>query len=294
MAFCVENLFFALRQKGNLVKADPADFRCVQGAWIHREARLADDVVAEPGALIGKDVEIGAGSWIGAGAVIYGPTKIGEGNEIHGTAVLGGAPQDLKYKGEPTRLEIGDRNVIREGVTIHRASTKDEGVTRVGNENLLMIHTHIAHDVVLEDRVITANGVTIGGHSHIHSHVNLSGGVGLTQFVTIGRHAFIAAMAGTRQDLEPFLCQDVAPGTGSQVQPKCVNEVGLKRAGFAPEVIKNLRSAYKVLFLRDGKNDVGLAREELARRSALCPEVEELLAFIERTRTARFGRRLNG
>ena len=276
------------------MKADPADFRCVHGAWIHREARLAEDVVAEPGALIGKDVEIGAGSWIGAGAVIYGPTKIGEGNEIHGTAVLGGAPQDLQYKGEPTRLEIGERNVIREGVTIHRGSTKEEGVTRVGNENFLMIHTHIAHDVVLEDHVITANGVTIGGHSHIHSHVNLSGGVGAMQFVTIGRHAFIAAMAGTRKDVEPFMCHDVAPGTGLQVQPKCVNEVGLNRAGFTPEVIKNLRSAFKVLFLRDGKKDIDLARQELARRSALCPEVEELLAFTERTQTSRFGRHLNG
>ncbi len=281
-------------REGVYVKADPADFRCVQGAWIHRDARLAEDVVVEPGALIGKDVEIGAGSWIGAGAVIYGPTKIGEGNEIHGSAVLGGAPQDLQYKGEPTRLEIGDRNVIREGATIHRASTKGDGVTRVGNENFLMVHTHIGHDVVLEDRVVTANGVSIGGHSHVHSHVNLSSGVGIMQFVTIGRHAFAAGMAGTRKDLEPFLCHDVASGTELQVQPKCVNEVGLKRAGFAPEVIKNLRSAYKVLFLRDGRKDIDLARQELARRSALCPEVEELLDFTERTQTSRFGRHLNG
>ena len=290
----LKDSFFAVEEEENLVKADPADYRCVHGAWIHGEARLAEDVVVEPGALIGKDVEIGAGCWIGAGAIIYGPTKIGEGNEICGTAVLGGAPQDLDYNGEPTRLEIGDRNVIREGASIHRGSTKEEGVTRVGNENLLMGHTHVAHDVFIEDHVITAQGVMIGGHNHIHSHVNLSGGVGTAQFVTIGRHAFISALSGTRKDLEPFLCHDTIPGHGSQVQPKCINEVGLKRAGFAPEVIKNLRSAYKVLFLRDGQRDIGLAREELARRSALCPEVEELLAFIERRQASRYGRHLNG
>ncbi len=276
------------------MKADPADYRCVHGAWIHRDARVAEDVVLEPGAFIGRDVEIGAACWVGAAAVIYGPTKIGEGNRIHGTAVLGGAPQDLTYRGEPTRLEIGDRNVFREGVTIHRASTKGEGVTRIGNDNFLMGYTHIGHDTIVEDRVITANGVLIAGHSHIQSYVNFSGGFGTAQFVTVGRYAFMGALSGTRTDLEPFLCHDATPGKGAQARPQCVNEVGLKRAGFSPEVIRHLRSAYKVLFLREGRKDLAEARQELGRRGALCPEVEELLAFMERKQASRFGRHLNG
>lgn len=277
------------------MKADPAGYQNVGGAWIHQEARLAEDVAVEPGALIGKDVAIGAGTWIGAGAVIYGPTTIGEGNQIHATAVLGGPPQDVSYRGEPTRLEIGSRNVIREGVTIHRASTKAEGVTRVGDENFLMGNTHVGHDAIVEDHVITANGVLIGGHSHVESNVNFSGGVGLAQFVTIGRHAFVGALSGTRVDLEPFLCHDATAARGGQARPQCVNEVGLKRAGFAPEVIRSLRAAYKVLYLRDdGTKDPEIARQELARRSALCPEVEELLRFVERKRASRFGRQLHG
>ena len=277
------------------MKADPADYQCVGGAWVHKEARLHEDVVLEPGSFIGKDVHIGSGTWIGAGAVIYGPTKIGENNQIYGTAVLGGAPQDLGYEGEPTRLEIGDRNVIREGVTIHRASVKEKWVTKVGNDNYLMGATHVGHDVIFEDHVITSNRVLIAGHTHVHSHVNFSGNTATAQFVTVGRYAFIGAYSGTRRDLEPFLCHDAKPREGPQAWPQCVNEVGLKRAGFPPEVIKNLRSAYKVLFLREeGRKDLQLARQELARRNALCPEVEELLSFIEQTQASRFGRRLNG
>ncbi len=283
-----------MRGAREFVKADPADYECVHGAWIHKEARLEADVVIEPGALIGKDVEIGSGTWIGAGAVIYGPTKIGENNEIHGTAVLGGAPQDVGYEDQPTRLEIGNRNVIREGVTISRGSVRKKWVTRVGDDNYLMGYTHLGHDVILEDHVITANGVLFGGHSHIHSHVNFSGGSATAQFVTIGRHAFVGAFSGTRKDLEPFLCHDATPGKGSQARPRCVNEVGLKRAGFAPEVIAGLRSAYKVLFLTPvGLKDLRLARQELTRRNALCPEVEELVGFIEQKQASRFARRLN-
>ena len=269
-------------------------YRLVDGAWIHETARLAEGVIVEPGALIGRDVEIGEETWIGAGAVVYGPTRVGRQNQIHPTAVLGGAPQEIGFSGEPTRLEIGDRNVFREAFTAHRGSTKGEGVTRIGNDNFLMGGSHVGHDVIVEDHVIAANGVLIAGHSHVQSYVNLSGGVALSQWVTVGRHAFMGGLCGARTDQEPFLCHDVKSGNGPEASPVCVNEVGLKRAGKSPDVIKRLRTAYKVLFLREQHKNLEAARRQLDERDALCPEVEELLTFLGRKRGGRYGRQLQG
>lgn len=259
-------------------------------------ARLPEDprdIVLEPGAIIGADVELGPGCWVGSHAVIYGPTRLGAKNQVHAHAVLGGAPQDLSYSGQPTRLEIGDRNVFREHVTISRASTKANGVTRIGNDNFLMASSHIGHDCIIEDRVILANSVLLAGHCHVQSNANIAGAVACAQFTTVGRFAFICGTSGVRKDCEPFISHDLRGHHAPEPVPACINEVGLKRAGTAPEVLQCLRSAYKVLFIRDeGRIDLAAARKEIERRNAICPETEELLLFIERKRKSRFGRAL--
>jgi UDP-N-acetylglucosamine acyltransferase len=251
---------------------------------------VPEDADLEPGAVIGADVEMGPGTRVGAGAVVYGPTRLGAGNQIHSGAVLGGAPQDLSYRGEPTRLEIGDRNVFREGVTVSRASTKERGVTRIGNDNVFMGSSHIAHDCVVEDRVILANGALVAGHCHVQANVNMAGGSAIAQFVTIGRLAFVGAMSGARKDVEPFLCHDFT-NRGPETSPICVNTVGLQRAGVSAEVIARLRTAFKVLFLgREAHRDLGEARREIESRGGLCAEVEELLDFMARKQAGKMAR----
>ncbi len=267
-------------------------YRLVDGVWVHEEARVADDVEVEPGVVIGSGVDIDSGTWIGAGAVIHGPTRIGKNNRIFPTAVIGGPPQDVGYGGEPTRLEIGDGNVFREGVTVHRASQKGDGVTRVGNHNFFMANTHVGHDCVIEDHVITANDVLFAGHCHVQSHANFAGGAALSQFVTVGRHAFMIGLLGARRDLEPFVIHGVEFGTGPESSPQCINDVGLKRAGFSVDAIRKLRGAYKALFPKEGKRDPAEVRAELAERDTLSSEVEEFLQFVERKLASRYGRQL--
>ncbi len=262
-------------------------YRQVGGAWIHPEARIADGVTIEPGAVIGADVEIGRECWIGSGALLYGPTVLGEENEVHPTAVLGGPPQDVGYKGEPTRLLIGHRNVFREGVTVNRASAKASRVTLVGSGGYFMSGSHIAHDCEVGDNVILANDVLIAGHCRIGSNVNLAGGVAIVQHTTVGRFAFIGGLAGTSMDCEPFILHD-----GMPAQPHGINIVGLRRGRFAHKTICNLKEAYRVLFSagRCGLQDLDDARGEIERRGALCAEVDELLEFMRKSRLGRFGR----
>ncbi|HVR73901.1 MAG TPA: acyl-ACP--UDP-N-acetylglucosamine O-acyltransferase [Planctomycetota bacterium] len=273
--------------------SNPSEYHLRGGAWVHVRARLPEDpgdIALEPGAVIGADVEVGPGSWIGAHAVLSGPMRMGEKNQIFPTAILGGPPQDLSYAGQPTRLEIGDRNIFREGVSAHRASAKANGVTRIGSDNYFMGYCHIGHDCIIDDHVILANGVLLGGHCHIQSFANLAGGCAAAHCVTIGRHAFVCGTAGVRRDLEPFISHDLRRANVEPI-PACINEVGLKRAGISAETIQKLKSAYKVLYLkRDALVDMARARSEIEARGAICPEVEELLGFIERKRQGRFGR----
>jgi len=272
-----------------------SSYRLVQGAWVHESARLPEDprdIVLEPGAFIGPNVELGPGTWVGTGAVIRGPARLGEKNQIFPHAVLGGPPQDLSYAGQPTRLEIGDRNVFREHVTVSRASAKADGVTRVGNDNFFMAGAHVGHDCIIEDKVILANGVLLGGHVHIGSSANIAGGCSIVQFVTLGRFCFIGGNSGVRKDLEPYISHNWSHRTLGEAGPACINEVGLRRNGFSAETIQNLRTAFKVIFLRkEPFNEFGReARLEIESRGASCPEVEELLTFCERKRASRFGR----
>jgi UDP-N-acetylglucosamine acyltransferase len=236
---------------------------------------------------------VGRGGRIGAGAVLYGPTTLGEENQVFACAVLGGPPQDVGYAGEPTRLEIGDRNVFREGVTISRGAPKSHGLTRIGSENYFMANAHVGHDSVVEDRCVLANNVMIAGHCHVATGANLAGGVALVQFVSVGRLAFIGGLAGTRQDCEPFIIHDRVSGHALS-QPRGINRVGLRRAGLADEAIRHLQTAYKLLFMRGGREDPDRAAEELRGQGALTSEVEELLDFIRRKRDGRLGRQLDG
>jgi UDP-N-acetylglucosamine acyltransferase len=268
-------------------QAPKSGYRLTAGAWIHPEARIAEGVTIEPGAVIGADVQIGARCWIGAGAVIYGPTTLGEENQVFPTAVLGGPPQDLSYSGEPTRLEVGARNTFREAVTISRASTKEDQVTRIGNDCYFMAGSHVGHDCVVGDKVILANDVLIAGHCRIGNNVNMAGGVAIVQFSTVGRFAFIGGLSGTTMDCEPFLVHDDMPA-----RPKGINVVGLRRGQFNYASINALKEAYRVLFLGMMKDalDLEAARAEIEKRGALCEEVAELLDFMKRSREGRFGR----
>jgi UDP-N-acetylglucosamine acyltransferase len=262
-----------------------------QGAWVHESAVLGEDVELAPGVVVGADVVIGAGCRFAPNAVVLGPTLLGKENRVHSGAVLGDAPQDLGYEGEPTRLEIGDRNVFREGVTIHRGAPKSTGRTRIGSDNLFMAMSHVGHDSVVEDHCVFANAVLIAGHCHIESHVTIGGNSSMIQFATAGRFAFIGGLLPLRKDVEPFMIHDRArAGTSAVTESRSVNIIGLERAGFSEESIRRLRKAHRILF-RDNDGSLNAEiRAQLEQADTLCPEVDELLAFLTLKAAGRYGR----
>ncbi|MBI5463203.1 MAG: acyl-ACP--UDP-N-acetylglucosamine O-acyltransferase, partial [Gammaproteobacteria bacterium] len=201
-------------------------------AVIDPTAELADDVSVGPYAVIGPDVQIGAGTVIGPHAVINGPTRIGRNNHIFQFASVGDAPQDKKYKGEPTRLEIGDGNTIREFVTINRGTVQDEGVTRIGDDNWIMAYVHIAHDCQVGSHTIFANNASLAGHVRIEDYVILGGYTLVHQFCALGVHSFTAFSSGIAKDVPPYVMVG-----GFAAEPHGLNTEGLKRRGFAPETI---------------------------------------------------------
>ena len=196
-----------------------------------------------PYAIVGARVTIGARTTVGAHAVIEGPTTIGEDNRIFQLAALGGPPQDLKYKGEPTTLVIGDRNVFREFCTIHRGTVTGHKTTVIGDDNLFMAYAHVAHDCVVGDRTVFANGVTLAGHCVVEDDVILGGYAAVRQFLRIGRHAFVGAFSGMNRDVLPFVWSSSERG----VKAYKVNAVGLERKGFSKERVQALQKAYRVL-----------------------------------------------
>lgn len=245
-------------------------------AVISPQAQIAADVVVGPFTVVGADVVIGAGTWVGPHAVINGPTRIGAGNKIFQFASLGAAPQDKKYAGEPTRLEIGDRNVIREFVTVNRGTTHDRGVTRIGNDNLLMAYAHVAHDCDIGDQVVMSNCATLGGHVQIGDWVIMGGLSAVHQYVRLGAHCFIANNAAVTRDVPPYVM-----AIGQPAVPHSVNSEGLKRRGFSPEQILNIRRAYRLLY-RSGLK-LAQALEQLDRTAALQPEIAPFVAFIKQS-----------
>ena len=240
-------------------------------AVIAPDAVLDDGVEIGPYSVIGPGVAIGRDTKIGPHVVIQSATRIGAGNRIFQFASVGDAPQDRKYKGEPTRLEIGDRNVIRECVTLNRGTAKDQGVTRIGSDNLFMSYSHVAHDCVVGNQCVLANQATLGGHVHLGDWVIMGGLSAIHQFCRVGAHAFIANNAAVTRDVPPFVM-----AVGQPAAAHSVNAEGLKRRGFTAEQIRNIRGAFKVLYRS------GLKLAEAGERvAALAREQPEILPIAE-------------
>ena len=246
-------------------------------AIISPRAQLAPDVTVGPFTIIGPDVTIGPGTVIGPHAVINGPTRIGAGNRIFQFASIGEAPQDKKYAGEPTRLEIGDHNVFREFCTVNRGTTHDKGVTRIGSNNLFMAYTHVAHDCVIGDNVIMANCATLGGHVEVDDWVILGGLSAVHQFCKLGAHAFIAGGAIVTRDVPPYVM-----AAGYPAEPHSVNAEGLKRRGFTPQQVRNVRNAFRILYRSDLR--LSEALEKLRVLAETQEEIRTLVDFIGRSK----------
>ena len=242
-------------------------------AIVAPDAILGEDVEIGPYCVIGPGVEIGHGTRLGAHATIHCHTKVGAGNVIHAFASIGDAPQDKKYNGEPTRLEIGDRNVIREFVTLNRGTTKDRGVTTIGNDNLFMSYSHVAHDCIVGNQCVLANCSTLGGHVVLGDWVIMGGFAGVHQFCKVGAHAFLANNAAVTRDVPPYVM-----AVGGPARPHSINAEGLKRRGFSPQQIRNLRNAYRTLY-RSGLR-LEDAVERLVEAARDQPEVQLLVDFI--------------
>ena len=242
-------------------------------ALVHPGARLGTDVHVGAYSIIGEHVEIGAGSRIGPHAVITGHTRIGESNRIFQFVSLGEEPQDKKYAGEPTRLEIGDRNVIREFCTFNTGTVQDAGITRVGDDNWIMAYVHIAHDCVIGNHTIFANNASLAGHVHVADHAILGGFTGVHQFCRVGAHVITGIASVVRQDIPPYFTV-----AGSPAAPHGINSEGLKRRGFSAEAISAIKRAYKTLY----KSGLGLAeaRDAIAAEAETRPELVPLVDFL--------------
>jgi UDP-N-acetylglucosamine acyltransferase len=242
-------------------------------AIVHPAAKLGRGVVVGPYSIIGEHVEIGADTVIGPHVVITGRTRIGDDNKIFQFCSLGEQPQDKKYAGEPTRLEIGDRNTIREFCTFNCGTAQDAGVTRLGNDNWIMAYVHLAHDCQVGNQTIFANNAQLAGHVQVGDWAILGGFTVVHQFVRIGAHSITAMGTILLQDLPPFVM-----AAGNPAVPRTINAEGLKRRGFSPAAVAALRRAYKILY-KSGKQ-LDEARQSIAAESAAVPELALLAGFL--------------
>ncbi|MFA7243400.1 MAG: acyl-ACP--UDP-N-acetylglucosamine O-acyltransferase [Sulfuricellaceae bacterium] len=242
-------------------------------AIVHSGARIGDNVSIGPYSIIGEHVEIDVGTWIGPHVVINGHTRIGRDNRIFQFSSLGEAPQDKKYNGEPTRLEIGDRNVIREFCTFNCGTIQDAGATRVGNDNWIMAYVHLAHDCQIGDNTIFANNAQLAGHVHVGDYAILGGFTGVHQFCHVGAHSITAVGSVVLKDIPPFVT-----AAGNTAKPHGINAEGLKRRGFSAATLTNIKRAYKTLYR------TGLTLEEASRALSeqvqACPEIQALIDFL--------------
>ncbi|MGA2192867.1 MAG: acyl-ACP--UDP-N-acetylglucosamine O-acyltransferase [Nitrospirota bacterium] len=245
-------------------------------AIVHKGAILADGVSVGPYAIIEDQVTIGKGTVIGAHAVIKPFVEIGEDNNIYQFASIGEIPQDLKFQGEVTKLVIGNRNRIREFVTLNRGTKGGGGITRIGDDCFIMCFAHVAHDCQIGDSVIIANAVQMGGHVHIDKHAIIGGGTVLHQFIRIGEYSMIGGGSAVPQDVPPY-----TNATGNRAELRGLNLIGLSRKGFSDESISSLKKAYRIIF-RSGitfKEAKGKVEAEMP----LTPEVKRLLEFIDKS-----------
>jgi UDP-N-acetylglucosamine acyltransferase len=242
-------------------------------AIIHSSAQLGNNVSIGPYAIIGEHVVIGDGSSVGAHTVISGHTTIGRDNRIFQFNSLGEIPQDKKYAGEPTRLEIGDRNVVREFCTFNLGTVQDGGVTRIGDDNWIMAYVHLAHDCQVGNHTIFANNASLAGHVTVGDYTILGGFTGVHQFCKIGAHVMTGISSVVFKDIPPYVM-----AAGQPAAPHGINSEGLKRRGFSAEALAALKRAYKTLY-RDGLT-LNEAREKLTEQAQSVPEIQPLLDFI--------------
>jgi UDP-N-acetylglucosamine acyltransferase len=252
-------------------------------ACVDPRAELADDVEVGPYCVLGPDVRIGRGTRLIAHVCMLGVTTVGEMNVISPFSVIGGDPQDVSYKGSSTRVEIGDCNIIRESVTINRATEKEDGVTRIGSHNFLMAGAHVAHDCKLGDRITIANGSMLGGHVHVESHASISGGVAVHHYSTIGAYSFVGGQSRIVHDVPRFMLVD-----GNPSKIRCINVVGLKRNGVSTEGIDALHEAHRLIYR--AKMSAKHAAEILESHGHLVAEVKSLLEFIQAQQEGKHGR----
>ena len=255
---------------GRLILIDPT-------AIIDIHAELADDVSVGAFSVIGADVKIDAGTVIGPHAVIKGPTSIGKKNRIYQFTSIGEDPQDKKYASEVTRLEIGDRNTIREFTSMHRGTQQDNSVTQIGNDNLFMAYTHVAHDCIIGDHVIMANGASLAGHVHLNSHAILGGFTLVHQFTQIGQYSFAAMGSAITQDIPPYIMVG-----GKPTRPHGINSVGMERNGISAEDIRLIRNAYKIIYKMNLRLEDAIEQmEDMARDSK---QLSDMIGFLRNVR----------
>ena len=247
-------------------------------AIVHSAAKIGRDVEIGPYSVVGEHVEIGDRTRIGPHVVLGGNTRIGCDNHIYQFCSIGEAPQDKKYSGEPTRLEIGDRNTIREFCTFNRGTAQDAGVTRLGDDNWIMAYVHLAHDCQVGNHTIFANNATLAGHVHVGDWAILGGFTGVHQFVRIGAHCMTAISSVLLADLPPFvMCQ------GQPASARSMNYEGLRRRGFSPERLAGVKAMHKALYRED--LTLQAARERIAEldksEPQRTPDVQMMLSFLD-------------
>ncbi len=248
-------------------------------AIIDPSARLGTNVAVGPWTIIGPDVEIGDDCRIESHVVLKGPTRMGRGNRVFQFSSIGEDTSDLSYQGEPTTLEIGDQNVFREGVNIHRGTMKDAGRTVIGSHCLLMPYVHVAHDCVIGDHVILANYAAVSGHVHVGNYTNFGGFAGVAQHRSVGAHVHIAAMSLVIKDIPDFVTV-----AGNPAAAAGLNLEGLRRRGFSDEVLDHLRHAYRIVY-RSGLT----VNEAVASLTELASKVPEVASFVAGVRSSRWG-----
>jgi len=247
---------------------------------IHPTAIVSPDAELDPSvevgaySIIGPQVKIGAGTRVGPHVIINGPTTIGRDNQFFQFASIGDAPQDHSYKGEPTRLEIGDRNIFRESCTMNRGTTKDRGVTRIGSDNFFLAYTHVGHDCIVGDHCVFSNSVGLAGHVEVGDWVIFGAYSGVHQFARVGSHAFLANNTAATYDVPPYLTAEGRPAV-----PRIVNEVGLKRRGFSTEQVRNIRNAFRLLYRSGLKLDDATAQLKVIAQTQA--EIQPFVDFIE-------------
>jgi UDP-N-acetylglucosamine acyltransferase len=242
-------------------------------AQVDPGARLARGVTVGAHAVVGAGVEIGEGTTVGAGAQVLGPSRVGRGNRIFPFACIGFEPQDLKYAGEETWLEVGDRNQFREFCTIHRGTAKGGGLTRIGSDNLFMAYTHVAHDCQVGDRTIFANNATLAGHVEVHDDASISAFTSVHQFCRVGRHAYVGGYSVVVMDALPF-----GKTVGGKPAFYGANSIGMKRKGFDAERLRRVERALELL--TRSKLNTAQALERIREELAGDPDVDYLVEFV--------------